>query len=871
MALAPAEEIHHPHVGLLHPPYTEHDDIQQGLNCYICDTGAYKSWMLLMEHVRRAHGIQHSQLNGTYLHTMASKDIAADARDRRQRNKEAKQAKSTPGGEQGLGQESVAGAERGGEQGDFEAPGSGQQTFWKMGMAFFKTDEHGEIICPMEVVSELPQGGVLLEKPEQASSSGTVHRMPKFVAPTTKAPAPKPPAGIHSHHQSSPAPVADWISTVPKICIKQEYIDHKDVEPSTPGSRAPKWPIQLGEFKIEIPKFEQHLMTEKSQGGGAQGDTMRGLTRFFHMLEMEGSDYSDPAILVSMRISGLHKAIFKLHLMQPGFSWTRKILDALKVFIEWQIDQVGTQHLMSDQKHWLKYKTSLEQLLASLKGGIQKKVYLDKNKRTFDRRLWDATKLENFPPVPIMKASISKAMATLHTIHELYKGHKTLPKEVQAAANSAMVGIFWLNGFGGRKKEIERMLREHCWEQLRNNLDFLLCHDHKTSNTYGSLAKWIAEGTAEAIRIYLSLPCRPEVKTFLVPIKEHQDTISIPAAFKRFCKVYLPKTYTWPTVNLMRKWYHTELSKQTRTEDKFLQLMRSVDGHSPNVARRHYVLQTPADDARLAKALVHAMIGKPVPWPSDSELKKLRNKSPELPQILEGNALALGEGDDSDEEDVDEQDMGWWEFAERFGIPKPLLAIEDDLNMEASIPEPMLAISDSLVGTESLQADNVKEQKQKKGKKEKKEKKGQKDKSAKKDKKEKKETQEQKHGGQQGEKKHADDNASEGDESEEGCKRKKHVKGEASPPDQEAAASSADTARLKFRRKISPDLETWILKQSLQANSMQAMPPSWFLGLREKAISEGMMDDFTASAEGMRNIVRDYFKHIATPEWLMLQ
>ena len=51
------------------------------------------------------------------------------------------------------------------------------------------------------------------------------------------------------------------------------------------------------------------------------------------------------------------------------------------------------------------------------------------------------------------------------------------------------------------------------------------------------------------------------------------------------------------------------------TESKLLSLMKVVDAHSEGVARRHYVLNSPAVDARLEKELVRNVIGTTVPWP----------------------------------------------------------------------------------------------------------------------------------------------------------------------------------------------------------------------------------------------------------------
>ena len=51
----------------------------------------------------------------------------------------------------------------------------------------------------------------------------------------------------------------------------------------------------------------------------------------------------------------------------------------------------------------------------------------------------------------------------------------------------------------------------------------------------------------------------------------------------------------------MRKWFHTELFKLGSNEERLRDFMVSIDAHSRGVAVKLYVLQAPADDAKLAK------------------------------------------------------------------------------------------------------------------------------------------------------------------------------------------------------------------------------------------------------------------------------
>ena len=69
-------------------------------------------------------------------------------------------------------------------------------------------------------------------------------------------------------------------------------------------------------------------------------------------------------------------------------------------------------------------------------------------------------------------------------------------------------------------------------------------------------------GTWAAVRAYLSLP-RPEgCAKFLVP-SEGKDTVNFSQTLATFCSQYFRKegkNIAFPTVTLLRKWFHTELN-----------------------------------------------------------------------------------------------------------------------------------------------------------------------------------------------------------------------------------------------------------------------------------------------------------------------
>lgn len=174
----------------------------------------------------------------------------------------------------------------------------------------------------------------------------------------------------------------------------------------------------------------------------------------------------------------------------------------------------------------------------------RKGIHRQKQKQALERRIGAAAKLEGFPPVPLVKKALAKAMHALPQIKQQHHSAKELPAPVQSAANADLAGILWFNGFGGRKKEWEIMLREHCQEQFAKVLDYFVCHVHNTSQTYGSLAKSLAPGTVQAITTHFDLPCRPSVKTLFVPSIEGTELVSIPYLLERFAKPICHQGYS---------------------------------------------------------------------------------------------------------------------------------------------------------------------------------------------------------------------------------------------------------------------------------------------------------------------------------------
>ena len=125
--------------------------------------------------------------------------------------------------------------------------------------------------------------------------------------------------------------------------------------------------------------------------------------------------------------------------------------------------------------------------------------------------------------------------------------------------------------------------------------------------------------------------------------------------------------------------------------------MKVVDAHSEGVARRHYVLNSPADDARLAKKLVRNVIGTTVPWPRRLALDPVKIAASTLlplPWEMEQSDEETAADNDADGPSQPELELDSWEAGVFFGVPEPSQPITD-ATQDTEIVNPSLHVLDT--------------------------------------------------------------------------------------------------------------------------------------------------------------------------------
>ena len=353
--------------------------------------------------------------------------------------------------------------------------------------------------------------------------------------------------------------------------------------------------------------FKKYLLKLRN---GSISASVLGARRFLALLSFEKPDglggHSLLEVMLGCYRSGTMDEILNSELMSPGRTWSRPLTTSLNHMMDHLKIICGRQKLI-EEKHEVD-----QMVIETLKLHTRHETKAKKKENGIKKRK-DAARLKLIAPTKKIKKAVRKAMKKLQALVGMARaaGHTT--PEIRAACNTLLVGIIFHNGFAGRSGEWETILMKDVHRCLNiENLEYIICTEHKTAQYYGDLSKYLFPGTIAAIRCYLELP-GDEDGLLLKPASASAAKVSIAHCLRSFNNMLLSR---WqPTkVNLLRKHFHTVLNKQACL-GKVFGLLRKVDAHSCQVAKDIYTTSTPEDDAELGKHLFEEVFGSAVEWP----------------------------------------------------------------------------------------------------------------------------------------------------------------------------------------------------------------------------------------------------------------
>ena len=156
---------------------------------------------------------------------------------------------------------------------------------------------------------------------------------------------------------------------------------------------------------------------------------------------------ASPAFLAAFYIQQAHCKVFKLPIMSTQYTWTKKLVDGLKLFCDWHLALVHHQTLMSQDTnadHILgKYRSSIDLLKQYLAGGgVASKISDATSQRLMVKARVDRERLRMVPTLKEMRSGVKQAMLFLQDLEERTK---KLERDMRDMCYAAM-------GFDGRKR-----------------------------------------------------------------------------------------------------------------------------------------------------------------------------------------------------------------------------------------------------------------------------------------------------------------------------------------------------------------------------------------------------------------------------------
>lgn len=387
----------------------------------------------------------------------------------------------------------------------------------------------------------------------------------------------------------------------------------------------------------------------------------------------DAPDASDVKTLVGMFLGAAHRKLLEIPLLHPRFSWTENVLEGLLNYAAFWVRALQQDIVKGSPEPLEKFKECLELLMEDLKGGHAKKCKEWREIGYQAKAREDVAVLQQFPSIPdVVQPAVAKAYRVLRAICRQYLSYSgDLPPKVRALANCIIVGCWHYDTFLGRKWEIEHCLFETVSKAIKEGREYVTCRQHKTHRTYGDVIKYLTPGLRVALSYYKLLPRPDDCEYFLVPVRRTAETISAPTCLKAFNKHFLSSAKVSPCTNHIRKLFHNELMRVTKTEDAVKDFMTILDAHGRSVQDKHYLIRTPEDDLACAKALVGKVLGSSVSWPASSE-ERCKEELEMLDCCLSNVALDEEPGSAQqlcvDEFDVDDEPDEHWEFGSMFGV-----------------------------------------------------------------------------------------------------------------------------------------------------------------------------------------------------------
>ena len=329
------------------------------------------------------------------------------------------------------------------------------------------------------------------------------------------------------------------------------------------------------------------------------------LLHFFSLLELP-PEFSHVGCMAGLFTTGMVAELLGLPILDPSLGTTGGIVTTVCHFCKHVL-------LVCARKRYTEAARCIVLLREEVLMPQVKRANRQRRVSLARKRSLDAQRIARLPSSGRLRTATQAAMVDMFCIHCAYVAATRMPRQVKRAANVIMLGLAFTTTYAGRPGEWQRLPLQVVLECLAAGSEVLVMAEHKTSAVFGSLGRYLPPCLQQAMRLFVQLP-RSGSAHFFEPCKQDENTVQANSLLRKFGAVYLPE-HQHPEATLMRKLFASAIEDEDYKE-KAAQLVADMDGHSKEVARRHYVLSNPSSDAKVGQSLYKQMFGAPEGWPS---------------------------------------------------------------------------------------------------------------------------------------------------------------------------------------------------------------------------------------------------------------
>ena len=399
---------------------------------------------------------------------------------------------------------------------------------------------------------------------------------------------------------------------VPNLEIAEHAYAFKGSEKSRTA-----WPWPKETPRVTIEGFKEYMVPARTSAETFQVNQAKGIEYLFYLLDIGKADYSDIGVVQALHDQGILEKLTKLRIMNPVFSWTRKMMGALKHCIDHMC-------IICDRDGRGPSGKAFRQLKATTLENTLKACTACRKEAKQARKELDEQRLENYMSLDTAKETLLEAMIDLRLVARVHEGAKYLSCFWQRVASVAMAWQMVIPGTFGRSGELNGLYEREVLESRASGSEFVTIHRHKTVKTKGKLGRHFQPAMWSATDCYLALPpllgsnYTPENKPFIRPALPRMKNAGLYQLLKTGGRIFCPKN-TFPRTNLQRKWITGAVRKDENVE-KCKHWVAQFNAHNLTTGESNYLLEGPKAQALNAKCMTEAFFGEPVKWPSDDQL-----------------------------------------------------------------------------------------------------------------------------------------------------------------------------------------------------------------------------------------------------------